>query len=278
MKIAIIGAGFAAKASAHYLSKNHEVVIFDGGKGSASTVAAGLLHKFIGMHSRKCRFADEALKLSLELIEPKVKTGLIRKAQSPEQAKWFQLAAKTYPDEIELIDSDTIYIDEAWVVDCPKYLADLQTVNKEIISLDELKEFDRVVIAAGVHSMNLCEVKLSSVRGQLLIVSGGPMPKCPVSSQIYAIPHQGKLIVGSTYERGEKLDAKEELLPKLNRLLPDFEVGEVFEVKEGYRANTPDRMPMVKQVDERTWVFTGLGSKGLLYHAYFGKLLAESLM
>lgn len=278
MKIAIIGGGFAAKASAHFLSTKHEVSVFDDERGGASGVAAGLLHKFVGMHCKKNLFADEAFKLSLEIIGPKTKTGLIRKAQSPEQAVWFQTAAKTYPDEIKQLDSGTIFIEDAWVVDCPSYLADLKKTKRTIHSLDELSDFDKIIVAAGADTKDFADLPLSRVRGQLLALSGAPLPSCPTSSQIYAIPFKGELILGATYERGEKLDAKQELLPKLETLLPDFQLEKVLQVKEGYRASLPGRMPLVKAINDKTWIFTGLGSKGLLYHAYFAKQLADSIL
>jgi glycine/D-amino acid oxidase-like deaminating enzyme len=277
MKIAIIGGGFAALASAHFLSSVGEVSVFDDERGAASGIAAGLLHKFIGMKSKKNPFADEALKASLELIRPKTRTGLLRKAQSPEQAGWFQIAAQKYPEEITLIDDETIWIEEAWVVDCPLYLQSLKKIKRTIHNLAELDAFDRIVITAGVHSTEFCDLPLSSTRGQLLVLSGSPLPPTPVSSQIYAIPYQGNLIVGSTYERGEKLDAVATLLPELKKLLPDFQVEQILDVKEGYRASLPGRMPEIKQVNDKTWVFSGLGSKGLLYHAYYAQKL-PSLM
>lgn len=277
MKIAIIGGGFAALASAHVLSAYGDVSVFDDERGAASGIAAGLLHKFIGMKSKKNPFADEALKASLELIGPKTRTGLLRKAQSPEQARWFQEAALKYPEEVTRIDDETIWIEEAWVVDCPLYLQSLKKNKRTIHNLEELDAFDRIIITAGVHSTQFCDLPLTSTRGQLIVLSGAPLPPAPVSSQIYAIPHQGNLIVGSTYERGEKLDAVATLLPELKKLLPDFQVENVLAVKEGFRASLPGRMPEIRQVNNKTWVFSGLGSKGLLYHVYFARKLPALL-
>ena len=35
---------------------------------------------------------------------------------------------------------------------------------------------------------------------------------------------------------------------------------------------------MVDQLDKKTWCFTALGSRGLMYHAYFGEILAEAIL
>jgi glycine/D-amino acid oxidase-like deaminating enzyme len=34
---------------------------------------------------------------------------------------------------------------------------------------------------------------------------------------------------------------------------------------------------MVKEVSSRVWVITAMGSRGLLYHAYFGEKLAQAI-
>ena len=272
MKIAIVGAGFAGLAAAHYLKDLGEVTLFYS-KPGASPIAAGLLHKFNGRHAKKNRLADEALPLALELIHPKKKTGLLRIAADEEQAALFRKAAADYPQEIELVDEKTIWIPDAWVVDTQAYLAPLQGVQKTILSLDELHSFDRIVLCMGASTQFYT---VTPVRGQLLEVTGFPYPKTPISGQIYVIPQKNHMIVGATYERGAEIqNAEELLLPKLRDLLPDFKLERILATRTALRASTPDHMPFIRQIDAKTWAMAGFGSKGLLYHAYFARELVK---
>lgn len=276
MKIAIIGNGFAGFAAAHYLKPYGEITVFDKEGISASRIAAGLLHKFVGMHAKKNLFADEALQLSLDLILPKTKTGLLRIAQNEEQAEWFKKAARDYPEEVIQRDEKSIWIENAWVVDCPKYLSTLDYIKRDIASLDELQEYDKVVLCTGSAVSELWELPIHKIGGQLLEITGSPAPDTPISGQIYLIPLEDRIIVGSTYERTPQ-DAVEVLLPKLAEIQPEFKVNEVLTVKKAFRASAPGHLPLVKQLNEKTWAFTGLGSKGLLYHAYYARQLASKM-
>lgn len=278
MKIAIVGAGLAGLATAYYLKPLGEITLFSDGPGAsslpASCIAAGLLHKFVGMHAKKNLFGDEALDLALQLIGPyKKKTGLLRIASNDNQVAWFQKAAQTYPAEIEPVDARTLWIKEGWVVDCPAYLATLSTTHRiihtTIHTLDELEGYDLIVLCMGASTRFY---PITPIRGQLLEVTGAPYPAVPISGQIYVIPQEDRMIVGATYER-EPIDAQAYLLPRLKALLPDFKLDRILATKAAFRASTPDHLPFVRQINAKTWAFAGLGSKGLLYHAYYAHLL-----
>ena len=274
MKIAIIGAGFAGLAAAHYAKEKGEVTVF-ASKPGASAIAAGLLHKFVGMHAKKNLYADEAFNLALELIDAKTKTGLHRIAANDEQAVWFRKAALDYPEEVHLVDEKTIWIPDAWVVDTKAYLSRLNPVEKTIGTLDELDDFDKIILCIGASNQFY---DITPVRGQLLEVSGTPYPTAPISGQIYVIPQKNYMIVGATYERGPHIqNAEETLLPKLRALLPHFKLEQVLSVKSAVRASTPDHMPFIRQINTKTWALAGFGSKGLLYHAYYAKQLSKAL-
>ena len=87
-------------------------------------------------------------------------------------------------------------------------------------------------------------------------------------------------MIGSTYERGEpSSQAIEELRKKIERFYPPAMDFEVIEVRLGKRISRPKGYrPVVEQMDRKTWVFTGLGSRGLLYHALFGKKVSLEII
>ena len=69
MRIAIIGAGFAGLSVAGFLLELgvSEIVIFEVGEG-ASSVAAGLLHPYVGEEGKRSVHASEALEQAKGLI------------------------------------------------------------------------------------------------------------------------------------------------------------------------------------------------------------------
>jgi glycine/D-amino acid oxidase-like deaminating enzyme len=87
--------------------------------------------------------------------------------------------------------------------------------------------------------------------------------------------------IGSTYEHTEEPDPKKvtELVEKVSLFYPEAKNLEVLKVRSGVRIAPRDgHLPIIAQVSKNTWIFTGLGSRGLLYHALFGRELIHSLI
>src|SRR5699024_8464651 len=88
-----------------------------------------------------------------------------------------------------------------------------------------------------------------------------------------------KFVQGSTYEHGfDNLQTDENgekyLRSRTEKVLPDLaKNAKLIKQWAGARINTPDRKPVLGKHPEieGLYVFTGLGSKGLMY----GKFLAE---
>jgi glycine/D-amino acid oxidase-like deaminating enzyme len=294
MKIAIIGGGFAGLAVAAYLPQN-DITLFDPGGESASGIAAGLLHKFAGMHAKKNPFADAALADSLELLN---QTGaftpspILRPALTDEQLAFYHKSFIANP-ELKFLENCADYeplapqkpglLIQGYIVNCPLYLEKLKKllankvnfIKKKITTLCELSNYDRVILTMGAEIKSLADIEVTQVKGRLAELP--PLPLLtPLSSHIYAIPGQDKLVVGATYERGEAKGSLEDLLmPRLKDLIPSLSKFEPLLIREGARATTKDRLPIIKQIDKKTIAYAGLGSKGLLYHAYYAKKLVQ---
>ena len=92
--------------------------------------------------------------------------------------------------------------------------------------------------------------------------------------------------VGSTFEHKYENTEPDELgliylEQKVDKILPDLRSrSELQSQWAGIRVGTPNRLPIVGRHPkiQGKWVFTGLGSKGLLLSAYLGQLLAASLV
>lgn len=221
-------------------------------------------------------------------------------AQKYQETKWLSVSEcqKIFP---HLIQKPGILINDGITVNSSLYLQGLWKACEDrgalfkqqtISQLSELDHFDAIVIAAGYASKNISEVSslpLTPVKGQILELkwpSGIIELPLPINSYTYIIPSYEKhtCIVGATYERDfideepNREVAKKELLTKTEQILPLLENASIIDCRAGIRASTPDHRPIAKRINEKCWVLTGMGSKGLLYHALFAEHLAKEIL
>jgi glycine/D-amino acid oxidase-like deaminating enzyme len=146
---------------------------------------------------------------------------------------------------------------------------------------------NRLILALGPGFLafeTLRSLRLHCVKGQLVRVRSDATPAImrAVSSNGYVVPQSdGSLVVGSTYEHtfpdGEpKRIVSHNLLSMAETALPWIRGAEILEEAAGIRVTVPGiRLPMVGPLPghARTWVLTGLGSKGLLMAPYIAERL-----
>lgn len=326
MKIAIVGAGFCGLALGWHLSKDPhaKITIFDPNEIGASTsgIAAGMLHPFAGAHSKLNWRGYEGLKATSELLAAAEKAlqkqiswqrGMLRLAISEEQRADFSLCAQQHSDvrwysEDEcqtlvegLSTRPGIFIPSAISVDCSNYLKGLWLActsrnvcfNKSMVnSLEDLKDFDQFVIAAGIGTKvfpGMDQLGLKPIKGQILQFKWPndkpPLP-FPLNSQAYLLMSRENqsCFAGATFEKGAddfESDieiAKSDILPKIRAFFPLIDQLPLIDCRVGVRVSTPGHKPIVKQISDRGWLLTGMGSKGLLYHALFAKELSENIL
>ncbi|GAB4233091.1 MAG: FAD-dependent oxidoreductase [Chlamydiales bacterium] len=241
------------------------------------------------------------------------KTGILRLALSEQQLEDFHFCAMQNPDVTwidqfecqqrfpELNPNPGIIIHNGYLVDCPRYLKQLwelcqkngdAKLIKEEFSPLRSSHYDGTVICAGAGSVNFSSlsqaVKLRRVKGQLLKFSNprivSPLP-LPVNSKVYIVnqPNHEGFLLGATFERQfndaqpDINKAKEELLPQALKLFPDLKECKLTDCLADLRISTPDHLPAIGKCAENTWYFTGLGSKGLLYHSLYAQKLLQSI-
>ncbi len=278
MKIAIVGAGYAGLAAAWHLS-HHEVTVFEGGEG-ASHVSTGLLHPAPGRSAKTTWKAQEGMEAALELLkiageDTFLQNGILRFAVDEEQRQIF--------------GGEKIWIKEGITVFSRNYLMGLKRacgkakfVQQWVRDLKELSQFDRIVLTTGAETLSLASLPLKKTIGQCLVC------RCeePLTMSLLGSGHitptiePGICLVGSTYEHTEKPDRQKALalLTQVAKFYPQAKTFEVLEVLSGVRV-TPNGTyrPILQKIDPKTWVFTGLGSRGLIYHALFAKKLCEEI-
>ncbi len=241
------------------------------------------------------------------------KSGLIRIAVTDLAITEYDLCAESFPDVRKLTPDEIthlvpgavhrpgIVIDSALTIYTDAYLQGLWKFcqNKgccleltAIHSLQELKSFDLIVISAGaaaVHIRELSHLPLTPIKGQLLELEWPdhlPPPKAPLNSQAYLVmnPDGRSCILGATFERRfthSKPDlqtAVQDILPKGIAMIPALKDSRILNCRSGIRASTPDHKPYLKKIGPNCWILTGMGSKGLLYHALYAQKLAKEIL
>ncbi|NGX45722.1 MAG: hypothetical protein K940chlam2_00901, partial [Chlamydiae bacterium] len=220
--------------------------------------------------------------------------GILRLPISERQSDQMRAHIKAHGDVEER--EEGFWIDSGFTVDIPAYLSGLWDYLKAqgahlekqtIDSLEALKEFDQVIIAAGAGTLRFPECKelpLQLLKGQTLLMEGEPSyPTSALGPGYLAHRSPGDHFeIGATYER-----EFEDVLPDLEKAkallkapLAQFgQEAKIIGCKAGIRVTVQGpRRPIIKRLDARTHLFTGLGSRGLLYHAYFAKFLVRGML
>ncbi|MCX6991230.1 MAG: FAD-dependent oxidoreductase [Chlamydiae bacterium] len=311
MKIAIIGSGFAGLALCYYLQKRGcSVSVFDKGgvAAGASGIASGLIHPYVGEEIKRSLLAEEAIFETKHLIQIAQKyssnplsdfSGIERIAQNESQKAAMMEHTRNFSD-ITHIEGNRFLIKSGGAVQTTPYLQSLFSVceeggvtlhKKEVGRLDELEGFDAIIVAAGVGIFGFKEFsafRLDTTRGQSLLCSWPPslppLPRSLIGKGYIAKGVEGMFSAGATYERGNRSlepdleSAIKALSPKMETLYPGL-VLDPIEVKAGIRVTSKGHyFPLIGKVKDNLWVMTGLGSRGLLYHALFAKMLAEAIV
>lgn len=239
--------------------------------------------------------------------------GIIRPALSNEQFEDFHQCALKYPEEVkwlteeqihrlypELAKAPGIWMPNALVVDCPLYLKGLwQACQKkgarfkkeEVRSLSQLADYDLIICALGSGIKTLPElshVKITFNKGQLLRIAWPKeIPPLPfvVNSHGYLLRESATTcFAGTTYEKQfissepDREKAIQEIMPKMIEMIPILAEAKILDCFAGIRVVGPGHLPLTKQINEKTWCITGMGSKGLLYHARIAQEFVEKII
>lgn len=307
MKIAIIGGGLAGLATAYYFLESGltSVSIFEQRQiaAGASGVCSGLLHPYVGLAVRRSQNANEALSITKTLLRiaekhsPKLISsyrGILRKSMNAEQRQQL-LEHCTQWGDVEQIDEDLFLIHCGITVHSNHYLEGLmgaiqkrggELIHQKIHCLEELKEYDQIIIAAGYGITQFPEcahLKVKYLKGQILHMEGKPpLDRSFISKGYIAHLHSETYFeVGSTYEKHfSDTEADVELVKDLlqDKLLycPD---AKIIGCKAGIRVCPLGHyIPIIEKIAPKAHVFTGLGSRGLLYHGYYGRKLVNQIL
>jgi glycine/D-amino acid oxidase-like deaminating enzyme len=162
----------------------------------------------------------------------------------------------------------------------------------------KLAEFDTVVFSAGSglfsNLVPVEELPVTLVRGQSIVLKldGGSLGYAMLGGKyISPLPEKDEVLIGATHEFDEipwdKERVQEELKARSYQFTSTFwDNGCIDRITSGVRVQSDrgkfGRMPIIGKYETQThdnaWIFTGLSSRGLLYHGVFGDLLTDMVL
>ncbi|MFC7673592.1 glycine oxidase ThiO [Mycolicibacterium sp. GCM10028919] len=159
-------------------------------------------------------------------------------------------------------------------------------------SLDETRDADVTVIANGIDAPTLWPgLAIRPVKGEVLRLRWRkgcmPVPTRVIRARVhgrpvYLVPRPDGVVVGATqYEHGRDtaptVSGVRDLLDDACEVVPALGEYELAEAAAGLRPMTPDNVPLVGRLDERTLVATGHGRSGFLLAPWTADRIAAEL-
>jgi glycine/D-amino acid oxidase-like deaminating enzyme len=303
----VAGRGFCGLAVAYFLKKKYptqQVILFDPNPlhSCASSAASGILEPIGGRLVVRSLYADIALqetKILLDAVSEHLQqkvyeaNGVLHHPIHPEQAALFEKKAQEFPHYYGLNEQKALIVKEGMNVFSQLYLEGLFSLvlsmgvefkNEKI----DIRPSDvNIVLAVGAAINEFSPNPLRLTRGQALTVERGAQSfTIPVVHKGYIAldPNPSIYHVGSTYERdlldlpADPARAKKELFARNKEIFEELDRLKVIEVRSGIRVyDVQDpKIPRIVRLAPNVVALTGMGSKGLLYHALFAKKIADA--
>lgn len=281
-----------------------------------SGIASGLLHPYPGENGRlswRGREGMDETKKLLALVGKGVykDSGILKLAVTSKQEKAFRKLARRYEDaewwESSRCDAfikggrtlPGVFIKSGITVHALSYLKGLWKrceslgglFQKQTVTLADLETFDIIVLAVGGDIRAFPEadtLDLKWNKGQILICQKPPHFETDSSligkGYLALSEDANRVYLGSTYEKEFKTEkpcmktATTLIFKQVEQFLPCYNTFKVEKCLAGMRVvSRKSYHPIAKKLDEKLYVITGMGSRGLLYHALVGKELAEEI-
>ena len=161
-----------------------------------------------------------------------------------------------------------------------------------ITTLAEVAHVGTVVIANGIDAPTLWPgLPIRPVKGEVLRLRWRrgcmPLPQRVIRArvhgrQVYLVPRADGVVVGATqYEHGRdtapSVAGVRELLDDACEVMPALGEYELAECAAGLRPMTPDNLPLVGRLDDRTLIAAGHGRSGFLLAPWTAERISAEL-
>jgi glycine oxidase len=316
--VRVVGAGLAGIALADaLLQRGIPCVLLDrvGIGAGASGAATGLLHPLPGLRAIPGWRAAEAFRMARLSVERRAQrtpqiiaaTGVFRPSSSLQREDFLRASREGWgiwcsggpPCSVpQALAREGLWLAEGCVVNVPLYL---QTWVAELVErglelqfgqpIEEADPAQTTVWCTGHVLASRLPFACSVVRGQALEIEPleeqeRPTLSCGIAGRAYLAPLGNRWIVGATFEHHapdsvpDLARARQALSARVEELWPGGRLLDqpVQRIHLGHRLSTPDHYPIAGQLPDQSWVWTGLGSRGLLYHVLGAHELAEALI
>ncbi|OHU96068.1 glycine oxidase ThiO [Mycobacterium talmoniae] len=162
-----------------------------------------------------------------------------------------------------------------------------------VSELAEVGDADAVVIANGIDAPALWpDLPIRPVKGEVLRLRWRrgclPVPQRVIRArvhgrQVYLVPRGDGVVVGATqYEHGRDtaptVSGVRDLLDDACAVAPGLGEYELAEYAAGLRPMTPDNLPLVQRLDDRTLVAAGHGRNGFLLAPWTAEQIVSELL
>lgn len=161
-----------------------------------------------------------------------------------------------------------------------------------VTSLEQTRDAEVTVLANGLDAPALWPgLPIRPVKGEILRLRWRhgclPIPRRVIRAKVhgrpvYLVPRADGVVVGATqYEHGRDtaptVTGVRDLLDDACTVMPALGEYELAECAAGLRPMTPDNLPIVGRLDERTLVAVGHGRSGFLLAPWTAQRIAEEL-
>lgn len=239
--------------------------------------------------------------------------GILRLALTPQQREDYKRCADIHASDVDWLTSEQcqtlvpgiaeapgLWIKNGLTVHSFSYLQGLWKAcekrgvlfeQKSIHSLKDVENTDLLILTTGAATRTIPELShlaLRTIKGQVIELAWPahipPLP-CALNSQAYILMSESQqtCLVGATYERSYLDESVQpqlaiaDIMPKACAILPFLQELPLINCYAGARAVTPQRHPLIHSLSPTQWLLTGMGSKGLLYHALMAKELIKRI-
>ena len=186
----------------------------------------------------------------------------------------------------------------AFVPDSVRWIVEPDCTDASFDWKQKLASFDTVVFSAGSglfsNLVPVEELPVSLVRGQSIVLKldGVSLDQAILGGKyISPLPEKDRVLIGATQEFDKIPWDKEKVKKELKERSYQFtstlwDNGSIDRITSGVRVQSDrgkrGRMPIIgkyeTQAHDNAWIFTGLSSRGLLYHGVFGDLLTDMML
>jgi len=316
-KVVIIGAGLAGCAAGYYLSRaGCEVVIYEAGEGIAGGASGndvGMVNpRFSAFESPESLFYVTAFEQAVSLFEELGDDvawnpcGALHLITDEKREKRYRQTAQNWSlDDLKLVNAaeaseiagvdvpfEAMFLERSGSVS-PRKLCDRLAEGLDIRFGEYVEDLgaldaDVVVVANAMGGVELLDLPLKGVRGQITEVRGNEVSKDLKVNLHYggylSAARDGVHTIGATFQRWlDHTDIVDEddvyNIEKLSGFLPDLAEGMgVVGHRASIRTTAVDHFPVIGHVRDHIYVSTAHGSHGVVTSIGGAQMLVDMIM